>query len=66
MSSMLYILFFSSDYIRNAAITSRPMRNQGQFVTTANGVEGSLVYALPAALSDLPRTSGLGRKRTSE
>ena len=30
----------------------QPMRKQGQFVVTAGGVEGSLIYALSAALRD--------------
>jgi uncharacterized flavoprotein (TIGR03862 family) len=52
---------FSSRYaghpLTTVAIVSRdadgqPQRKQGQFVVTAGGVEGSLIYALSAALRD--------------
>jgi len=43
--------------LTTVAITStgadgQPLRKQGQFVVTAGGVEGSLIYALSAALRD--------------
>ncbi|MBR7784663.1 NAD(P)/FAD-dependent oxidoreductase, partial [Undibacterium sp. LFS511W] len=37
--------------------SEQPMR-QGQFVITASGVEGSLIYALSAALRDQVLTQG--------
>ncbi|MFM9433142.1 putative flavoprotein (TIGR03862 family) [Janthinobacterium sp. CG_23.3] len=52
---------FSSRYaghpLATVAITStdaggQPLRRQGQFVVTSGGVEGSLIYALSAALRD--------------
>ncbi|MET0267748.1 MAG: TIGR03862 family flavoprotein [Duganella sp.] len=38
--------------ITSIAANGQPMRKQGQFVVTAGGVEGSLIYALSAALRD--------------
>lgn len=38
--------------IRSTDAHGRPLRKQGQFVVTAGGVEGSLIYALSAALRD--------------
>ncbi|MBA5638759.1 TIGR03862 family flavoprotein [Duganella sp. LX20W] len=36
----------------------KPLRKQGQFVVTAGGVEGSLIYALSAALRDQIAANG--------
>ncbi len=49
--------------LTTVAITSTdasgaPMRRQGQFVITATGVEGSLIYALSAALRDQIEADG--------
>lgn len=48
---------YAGDPLTTVAITStdangQPLRKQGQFVVTASGVEGSLIYALSAALRD--------------
>lgn len=38
--------------IQSTGADGQPLRKQGQFVVTAGGVEGSLIYALSAALRD--------------
>jgi uncharacterized flavoprotein (TIGR03862 family) len=48
---------YAGEPLTTVAITSTgadglPFRKQGQFVVTASGVEGSLIYALSAALRD--------------
>ena len=50
---------FAGDHLKSVAITiddnagdQREFRKQGEFVVTAHGVEGSLIYALSAGLRD--------------
>ena len=54
---------YAGEPLTTVAITSvgadgREFRRQGQFVVTAGGVEGSLIYALSAALRDQIAASG--------
>ncbi len=44
--------------IVSTGIDGKPVRKQGQFVVTAGGVEGSLIYALSGALRDQIATDG--------
>ena len=44
--------------IESTAIDGRQVRRQGQFVITAGGVEGSLIYALSAPLRDQIAAAG--------
>ena len=44
--------------IVSTGIDGQPARKQGQFVVTAGGVEGSLIYALSGALRDQIATNG--------
>ncbi|SFB07842.1 hypothetical protein SAMN04515620_11657 [Collimonas sp. OK607] len=58
---------FAGDYLKSVAITVQhegdpdnqpPSRKQGEFVITAEGIEGSLIYALSAGLRDRISASG--------
>ena len=56
---------FAGDYLKSVAVTvphddkdQPPSRKQGEFVITAEGVEGSLIYALSAGLRDRISASG--------
>jgi uncharacterized flavoprotein (TIGR03862 family) len=44
--------------ITSTGANGQPFRKQGQFVVTASGVEGSLIYALSAALRDQIAANG--------
>ncbi len=44
--------------IESIGADGKPLRRQGQFVVTATGVEGSLIYALSAALRDQIASNG--------
>ncbi|SFH94337.1 hypothetical protein SAMN04515618_10689 [Collimonas sp. OK307] len=58
---------FAGDYLKSVAIAVQhegdpdaqpPSRKQGEFVITAEGIEGSLIYALSAGLRDRISASG--------
>jgi uncharacterized flavoprotein (TIGR03862 family) len=57
---------FAGQHLKSVAIltgaddTQPPARKQGEFVVTAHGVEGSLIYALSAGLRDRIADSGEG------
>lgn len=57
---------FAGQHLKSVAIltgaddTQPPARKQGEFVVTADGVEGSLIYALSAGLRDRIADSGEG------
>ena len=47
-----FVQRFAGAPVKNVALTLGPLRLRGEFVVTSAGVEGSLVYAISAALRD--------------